>query len=67
MVMQSVLIKAAEVLNKVDDPELEDIIHKFDYTSAPELKLDVNEQLKIYNYLKELKLYRKLCGPLNKV
>jgi hypothetical protein len=54
-------------VNRVDDPELKDMIHRFDYTPAPELELDVNDHLKIYNWLRELELYHKLCGPLNKV
>lgn len=61
------ILKAAEVVNRVDDPELADMIRRFDYTPAPELELDVNDQLKIYNWLRELELYHKLCGPLNKV
>lgn len=65
--MQKNILKAAEVVNRVDDPELTDMIHRFDYTPAPELELDVNDHLKIYNWLRELELYHKLCGPLNKV
>lgn len=65
--MQQNVLKAAEVLNRVDDPELADMIHRFDYTPAPELELDVNDHMKIYNWLRELELYHKLCGPLNKV
>ena len=65
--MENLLKKAVEVVNKVDDPELQDMIHRFDYTPAPELELDVNDHLKIYNWLRELELYHKLCGPLNKV
>ena len=62
--MQILLKQAVEVVNKVEDPELADMIHRFDYTSAPELKLDVNDHLKIYNWLRELELYHKLCGPI---
>ena len=61
------LLKAAEVVNRVDDPELHDMIHRFDYTPAPNLELDVNDHLKIYNWLRELELYRKVCGPLNNI
>lgn len=61
------ILKAAEVVNRVDDPELHDMIHRFDYIPAPELNLDVNDQLKIYNWLRELELYHKLCGPLSQV
>jgi len=59
------LLKGAlEVVNKVEDPELHSMIEKFDYTPAPELTLNINEYLNIYNWLKELELYRKICGPL---
>lgn len=64
---KQMILKAAEVVNRVDDPELHDMIHRFDYTPAPELNLDVNDQLKIYNWLRELELYHKLCGPLSQV
>lgn len=65
--MESLLRKAAEVVNKVEDPELHNMIKRFDYTPASELELDVNDHLKIYNWLRELELYHKLCGPLDKV
>lgn len=65
--MQILLKQAVEVVNKVEDPELTDMIHRFDYTPTPELDLDVNDHLKIYNWLRELELYHKLCGPINKV
>ena len=65
--MQQNLLKAAEVTNKVEDLELAAMIHRLDYTPAPELEIDVNDQIKIYNWLRELELYHKLCGPLNKV
>ena len=58
------LKQAIEIVTKVDDPELEEMIHRFDYTPAPEINIDVNDQLKIYNWLQELKLYRKLHGPV---
>lgn len=62
--MQILLKQAVEVVNKVEDPELIDMIHRFDYTPAPELNLDVNDHLKIYNWLRELELYKKLCGSI---
>ena len=65
--IQQLLKNAIEVVNRVDDPELHDMIHRFDYTPAPELELDVNDHIKIYNWLRELELYHKLCGPINKV
>ena len=61
------LLRASEVLNKVHDAELSQMIHRFDYTPASELVLDINDHMKIYNWLRELELYHKLCGPLNKV
>ena len=63
--MQILLKQAVEVVNKVEDPELTDMIHRFDYTPAPELNLDVNDHLKIYNWLRELELYKKLYGPIS--
>ena len=65
--IQTLLKQAVEVVNKVEDPELTDMIHRFDYTPTPELNLDVNDYLKIYNWLRELELYHKLCGSINKV
>ena len=65
--IQTLLKQAIEVVNRVEDPELANMIHKFDYTPTPELQLDLNDHMKIYNWLKELELYRKLCGPLNKI
>ena len=63
--IQTLLKQAVEIVNKVEDPELTDMIHRFDYTPAPELNLDVNDYLKIYNWLRELELYKKLCGPIS--
>lgn len=60
-------LKIAEVTNKVEDPELDEMIHRLDYTSADELNIDIQDQMHIYNWLRELELYHKLCGPLNKV
>ena len=65
--MEQTLLKAAEIMNKVEDAELTDMIHKLDITPAPKLELDINDHMNIYNWLKELELYRKLHGPLNKV
>lgn len=64
---KQMLSKVSEVTNKVYDAELSEMIHKFDYTPTPELALDINDHMKIYNWLRELELYHKLCGPLNKV
>ena len=65
--MEQTLLKAAEIVNKVEDAELTDMIHKFDTIPAPKLELDINDHMNIYNWLKELELYRKLHGPLNKI
>ena len=65
--LQILLKQAGEVVDKVEDPEVTDMIHRFDYTPTPELNLDVNDHLKIYNWLRELELYHKLYGPINKV
>lgn len=50
-----------------NDPELIEMIHRLNNTPVSELNIDLGDQVKIYNWLKELELYRKLCGPLNKV
>lgn len=60
------LKKAIEIINKIEDNELSDMIHKFDTVSAPDLNLNVNDHMRIYNWLKELELYRKLHGPLGR-
>lgn len=65
--MEQALLKAAEIMNKVEDAELTDMIHKLDTIPAPKLELDINDHMNIYNWLKELELYRKLYGPLNKI
>lgn len=65
--MQITLKQAVKVVNKVEDPELTDMIHRFDYTPISDLCLSVNDHLKIYNWLQELELYHKLCGPINKI
>ena len=62
--MEQMLQKAATILNEVEDQELHDMIHRLDYTPAPCMEFDVNDYLKVYNWLKELELYRKLYGPL---
>lgn len=65
--MQIPLKQVVEVVNKVEDPELTDMIHRFDYTPTSDLCLSINDHLKIYNWLRELELYHKLCGPINKI
>lgn len=65
--MQELLKKAIEVTNKVDDPKLKEMIHRLDCTPVSELNIDIQDQMHIYNWLRELELYNKLCGPLNKV
>ena len=65
--IQIPLKQEVEVVNKVEDPELTDMIHRFDYTPTSDLCLSVNDHLKIYNWLRELELYHKLCGPINKI
>lgn len=67
MEMQEMLLRAAEITNKVNDPQLDEMIHRLDYTPASELNIDIQDQMHIYNWLRELELYHKLCGPLNKV
>lgn len=47
-----------KLMDYADFNELEDMIHKMDYTPAPELSFDVNEHMNIYNWLKELRMYR---------
>lgn len=67
MDMTTALKYASEVMNKVDDPELAEMINRLDTTPACELNIDIDDQMRIYNWLRELDLYHKLCGPLNKV
>ena len=67
MELAQMILKAAEVTNKVEDPELREMIHRLDYTPVSELNIDIQDQMHIYNWLRELELYHKLCGPLNKV
>ena len=64
---QILLKQKVEVVNKVEDPELTDMIHRFDYTPTSDLCLSVNDHLKIYNWLRELELYHELCGSINKI
>ena len=65
--MQILLKQAVEVVNKVEDPELTDMIHRFDYIPTSDLCLSVNDHLKIYNWLRELELYHELYGSINKI
>lgn len=67
MDMETALKYASEVVNKVEDPELAEMINRLDNTPASELNIDIQDQMHIYNWLRELDLYHKLCGPLNKV
>lgn len=64
---QILLKQAVKVVNKVEDPELTDMIHRFDYIPTSDLCLSVNDHLKIYNWLRELELYHELCGSINKI
>lgn len=50
------------LMNYADYDDLEGEIQKMDVTSAPELVMDVNEHMHIYNWLKELREYRKICS-----
>lgn len=52
---------------KNDDVELIEMISRLDNTPADQLNIDIQDQMHIYNWLKELELYRHLCGPINKV
>ena len=65
--IQIPLKQEVEVVNKVEDPELTDMIHRFDYIPTSDLCLSVNDHLKIYNWLRELELYHELCGSINKI
>lgn len=65
--MEKLLKKASEIVNKVNDPELDAMIHKLDNTPASELNIDIQDHMHIYNWLRELELYHALCGPLNKI
>lgn len=56
--------KASELLSKVEDPELHQMIERLDKTPVPQLHFDVDDYLKIYNWLKDLELYKKFHGPL---
>lgn len=48
------------------DERLNEMINRFDTVPAPELNLDVNDHMAIYNWLKDLALYKKLYGELKK-
>lgn len=52
--------------NYADSQELEMMIHRLDITPSPEMELNVNDLMSIYNWLKELQMYRNI-GPLSKV
>ena len=58
---------ALKAITKVTDPELDEMIHRLDYTPVDKLNIDIQDQMHIFNWLKELELYHKLCGPLDKV
>ena len=62
--MQSLLKQAAKVVNKVEDPELHDMIYRLNHTLVQDLHLNEKDHIKIYNWLKELELYKKIHGPL---
>ena len=64
---ENLLKKAAEVINRIDDPKIAEMIYRLGYTQINDLNIDMQDQMNIYNWLRELELYRKLCGPLNKV
>jgi hypothetical protein len=47
-----------------NDPELQEMIQRLNYTPVTELNIDIQDQMHIYNWLKELELYRHLYGSL---
>lgn len=63
-VTKEMLEKASELLSKVEDPELHLMIEKLDTIPIPLLQFNADDYLKIYNWLKELELYKKFHGPL---
>jgi hypothetical protein len=63
-VTKEMLEKASELLSKIEDPELHQMIEKLDATPIPLLQFDADDYIKIYNWLKELELYKKFHGPL---
>ena len=62
--MQTLLKQALEVITKVENTELHDMIHRFNHTLVQDLHLSEKDHIKIYNWLKELELYKKIHGPL---
>lgn len=50
-------------LNK--DPDLDEMINRLDKTPILEIEFNTKDHFRIFNWLQELQLYRKLCGPLN--
>lgn len=59
--MQILLKQAVEVVNKVEDPELTDMIHRFDYSPTPELF----KNLKIFEFGPDISKYQ-MCELMNK-
>lgn len=47
-----------------DDKELEFMINRLDNTQVDKINFTEQDQMKIFNWLKELTLYRKLAGSL---
>ena len=62
--IQTLLKQAAKVVNKVEDSELHDMIYRLNHTLIQDLHLNEKDHIKIYNWLKELELYKKIHGPL---
>lgn len=48
----------------MDSEDLAFTINRFDTTQVDKIHLTDKDQLQIFNWLKELALYRKLAGPL---
>ena len=49
---------------KIEDKELKAMIDKLNNTKAEDIKLTEHEHILLFNYLKELELYRKLHPKL---
>lgn len=47
-----------------DDEELDFMIQRFDNEHVDKIGITLGDQIKIFNWLKELALYRKLAGSL---
>ena len=62
--MQTLPKQTVEVINKVENPELHDMIYRLNHTLVQDLHLNEKDHIKIYNWLKELELYKKIHGPL---